>query len=36
MNLSKACRYSIQARYTPLGLATDPGMGRVIPLKSRH
>ena len=36
MNLSKACRYSIQARYTPLGLTTDPGMGSVIPLQSRH
>jgi ectoine hydroxylase-related dioxygenase (phytanoyl-CoA dioxygenase family) len=34
MNLSEACRYSIQARYTPLGLPTDPGMGNVIPLKS--
>lgn len=34
MNLSDVCRYSLQARYTPLGLPTDPGMGEVIPLKS--
>jgi ectoine hydroxylase-related dioxygenase (phytanoyl-CoA dioxygenase family) len=32
LNLSEAVRYSLQARYTPLGEPTDPGMGEVIPL----
>lgn len=36
MNLSNTVRYSIQARYTPLGEATDSGMGEVIPLNGRQ
>jgi ectoine hydroxylase-related dioxygenase (phytanoyl-CoA dioxygenase family) len=32
LNLSAGIRYSVQARYTPLGAAADEGMGGVIRL----
>lgn len=32
LNRSDATRYSFQFRYSPLGLPTDPGMGKLIPL----
>jgi ectoine hydroxylase-related dioxygenase (phytanoyl-CoA dioxygenase family) len=32
INLSDSVRYSVQARYTPLGKAVDPSMGDVIPV----
>ncbi len=32
LNLSDTVRLSVQARYTPLGLETDPAMGKVIAL----
>lgn len=31
LNVSNHIRYSLQARYTPLHLPTDPGMGTVYP-----
>ena len=32
LNLSTSVRFSVQARYTPIPLPVDPGMGGVIPL----
>ncbi|CAN5652488.1 phytanoyl-CoA dioxygenase family protein [soil metagenome] len=32
VNRSDAIRYSLQFRYSPLGLSTDPGMGELIEL----
>jgi hypothetical protein len=33
LNQSEATRYSVQYRYSPLDMPTDPGMGRLIPVK---
>jgi ectoine hydroxylase-related dioxygenase (phytanoyl-CoA dioxygenase family) len=33
LNVSSEIRYSVQARYSPLSQATDPAMGRLIPLR---
>jgi hypothetical protein len=33
LNQSDAIRYSVQYRYSPLGLPTDPGMGELIPVQ---
>lgn len=32
LNLSDSIRYSVQARFAPLGADVDPGMGEAIPL----
>jgi len=32
VNISDRVRFSVQARYSPLDLPTDPGMGRLIPI----
>jgi ectoine hydroxylase-related dioxygenase (phytanoyl-CoA dioxygenase family) len=34
INISDTVRYSLQARYTPLGRETDPGMQGVIPVQN--
>ncbi len=34
LNVSDTIRYSVQARYTPLGLPVDPGMGAVLPVSA--
>lgn len=35
MNIADTARLSVQARYTPLDGAVDPGMGTVIPLSAK-
>lgn len=34
LNRSSTTRYSLQFRYSPIGLPTDPGMGNVLPVET--